>query len=70
MSFGKGFIFKAEYFEKNSETENSFGEDESDFEILSILGNGSYGRVTCVKQIQTGKRYFKKEFLRSNQLNF
>ncbi len=70
MPFEKGFMIKAENFEKNFEIENSFDEDESDFEIMSILGSGSYGKVTCVNHIQTGKRYFKKECSRSNQINF
>ena len=58
MPFGVGFIFKVENFEKNLEIERLFGEAVSEFEILSILGNGSYGRVNCVKHVQTGKRYF------------
>ena len=56
MPFDVGFIFKIENLEKNLEIESSFGEAESEIEILSILGNGSYGRVNCVKHVQTGKK--------------
>ena len=58
MSFEIGHVFETEHFEKR----DGF-RIRSQFEILSILGHGSFGRVNEVKHIQSGQTYFKIIFL-------
>jgi len=54
MSFDIGYIFKTENFKINNEFDNSL-DTKSDFEILKILGSGSYARVNQVKHLQSNK---------------
>ena len=60
MSFEIGHVFETKHFEKINGI--SIG-NSSSFEILSILGHGSFGRVNEVKHIQSGQTYFKIIFL-------
>ena len=55
MSFKIGHVFETEHFEKTNGI--SIGKLSS-FEILSILGSGSFGRVNEVQHIQSGQMYF------------
>jgi len=55
MSFELGYVFKTESLNKNNKIENRL-ETRSDFEILSILGHGSFGRVNKVKHVQTNEK--------------
>ena len=54
MSFEIGHLFTIENLNRNDEIQNGL-EIKSDFEIISILGYGSFGRVNRVKHIQTGE---------------
>ena len=56
MSFEIGHVFATENFEKRNGI--SIG-NSSSFEILSILGHGSFGWVNEVKHIQSGQTYIK-----------
>ena len=55
MSFEIGHVFATEHFEKINGISIGI---RSSFEILSILGHGSFGRVNEVKHIQSGQMYF------------
>ena len=55
MSFAIGFTFKTEELKRNEKIKNQF-ETKADFEILDILGHGSFGRVNLVKHIQTDEK--------------
>ena len=51
MSFEKGFIFKTQLLNVNRSIENSLSPN-SEFELCSILGHGSFGRVNKVNTPQ------------------
>ena len=55
MSFEKGFIFKTQIFNVNSKIEYSFSPN-SEFELCSVLGHGSFGRVNKVNHVQSGHK--------------
>ena len=55
MAFVCGFVFKTECLNVNERIENRL-KAQSDFEILTILGHGSFGRVNLVKHMQTGDK--------------
>ena len=55
MSFEKGFIFKTQLLNVNRSIENSLSPN-SEFELCSILGHGSFGRVNKVNHVQSGHK--------------
>ena len=55
MSFEIGHVFATEHFEKINGISIGI---RSSFEILSILGHGSFGYVNEVQHIQSGQMYF------------
>ena len=57
MTFEIGFKFEIESFEKNNQIECSL-ESRQEFEIISILGQGSFGKVFQVKNLPSSDKYF------------
>ena len=55
VSFEIGYVFKTKRFKRNPKLENSL-ERRAYFELVSILGYGSFGRVNKVKHCQTDKK--------------
>ena len=68
-------MINAEYQKCVSEQQKRTGSNISkkDFEMISVIGKGSYGKVTLVKKKDTGQLYAlkalkKAEIIRRNQV--
>ena len=58
-------IIKTKRLTKNDNRKENRLETASDFEIISILGHGTYATVKQVNHLQTNEKYISREFFKT-----